>query len=320
MKCLWATDDISLASSHQIGQGVIVPANRSRTLEWRRCLRQVCDRNGALEIAVSQNPVEAGCVQHLVWRVRLLAVTDTEIVVEQPVALGQIVPINQGIELIVILSIGQNRWMFTTANLGSLNFGLADRKPVPALRLIMPEAVQRCQRRNYYRVETASLSLPEAEIWPLLDPRSVLVAERAYEIQSEIESGRPVGIADQAFDYDSVMPEVGPRFTGTLLNLGGGGVGLRVRPQDAQTIARHKLLWMRISLPPSLMTPICATGKVVHTHMESNHDIYAGLAFDFSFNPSHQRFVVDQICRYIALQQRSQLQQSAVAEQRRQTA
>lgn len=297
-----------------------MPANRSRTLEWRRCLKQVHERNGALEIAVAQNAATAGVAQHLVWRVRLLSVSDTEIVVEQPSALGQVIPINNGIELVVVLSIGQNRWMFTTKNLGMLNLGLTDRKPTPALRLAMPESVQRCQRRNYYRVETAELNLPVVDIWPLMDPKSVLVAERAYEIQYEIDLDRAAGhppslaaagagtapIAPIAFDYDAVMPEVGPKLTGTLLNLGGGGVGLRISPQDAQTLARHKLLWMRISLPPVLTTPICATGKVVHTHMESNHDIYAGLAFDFSFNPSHQRFVVDQICRYIALQQRSQ--------------
>ena len=97
---------------------------------------------------------------------------------------------------------------------------------------------------------------------------------------------------------------------GLLVNLG-GGVGLRVRSQDSQALAHHKLFWMRIVLPSELATPICASGKLVHTHMESNHDTYAGMAFDFSFNPMHQRFVVDQICRYIALQQRSQLQRFA---------
>jgi ATP-dependent HslUV protease ATP-binding subunit HslU len=40
--------------------------------------------------------------------------------------------------------------------------------------------------------------------------------------------------------------------------------------------------------------------------MESTHETYAGMAFDFSFNPAHQKFVVDQICRFIAMQQREQ--------------
>ena len=117
-----------------------MPANRSRTLEWRRCLRQVYERGGALEVAVAHDAAGADQVQHLVWRVRLLGLTETEIVVEQPSALGQLIQINQGVRLIVVLSIGQNRWMFTTSNLGMINFGVADRKS-PALRLAMPDSV-----------------------------------------------------------------------------------------------------------------------------------------------------------------------------------
>lgn len=289
-----------------------MPANRSRTMEWRRCLRQVQERHGALEIAIAQDLPETGSAEEigsdLIWRVRLLAVSDTEIIVEQPMALGQSIPINQGIQLVAILSIGQNRWMFTTTNLGLVMQPGIERRPIPALRLIMPESVLRCQRRNYYRVETASLKLPEAEIWPLLDPKSVVIVERAYELQCQVDAQRGAGeeVVTVAFDQESVMPEVGPKFSGTLLNLGGGGVGLRIKPQDGQMLARHKVFWMRITLPEGLSAPICATAKLVHTHIESNHDVYAGMAFDFTFNPSHQRFVVDQICRYIAVQQKAQ--------------
>ena len=296
-----------------------MPANRSRTLEWRRCLKQLCERNGALEIAVSHRGDES-IQPHLVWRVRLLGLSETDMLVEQPAALGHAIDIRDGIELIAVLCIGQNRWMFTTTNLEQCELQLSDRKSLPALRLAMPQNVQRCQRRNYYRVETAALSLPQVDIWPLLDPKSVLIAERACQVQAE-SAGQPTTITGPVKRTDEimasqegndlVMPEVGPKFTAMLVNLGGGGVGLRVRSQDSQALAHHKLFWMRIVLPSELATPICASGKLVHTHMESNHDTYAGMAFDFSFNPMHQRFVVDQICRYIALQQRSQLQRFA---------
>jgi len=283
----------------------------------------VQERNGALEIAVAKDMADDASGDHLVWRVRLLAVSETEILIEQPVALGQAIQIEQGIQLVAILSIGQNRWMFSTTNLGQTTHVGFERRPVPALRLIMPESVQRCQRRNYYRVETAALSLPEAEIWPLLDPKSVLIAERAYELRYEIDAGLvnpETAISTGTFDDESVMPEVGPPFTGTLLNLGGGGVGLRIKPQDGQMLARHKLFWMRISLPEGLNTPICASAKLVHTHIESNHDVYAGMAFDFTFNPGHQRFVIDQICRYIALQQKAQMQRNQMPIERRRSA
>lgn len=255
---------------------------------------------------------------HLVWRVRLLSINESEIHIEEPSALGQPIRIDPGVVLIVVLSIGQNRWMFTTSNLGNgpaLRHGMHQAESRGTLRLAMPEHVQRCQRRQHYRVETAALILPQVEIWPLLDPKSVMIAERACELQAiKLDDGTtprmsaPTNSELVGSGIDLTLPEVGPKFAGMLVNLGGGGVGLRVSPNDSQPLNRHKLFWMRIALPAALSTPICATAKLVHTHMESNQDTYAGLAFDFSFNPAHQRFVVDQICRYIALQQRAQLE------------
>jgi len=300
-----------------------VPANRSRTLQWRRCLDQIHQRNGAIEIAVARAFEEGEDGRHLVWRVRVLELTDAEIIVEQPSTLGRVIPLNQGVALVGILAVGQNRWMFNTTNLGLTDFRLNPYKTVPAVRLLMPDSVMRCQRRNYYRVETAALSLPHVEVWPLYDPKSVVLAERSNELQFEQDQQSNTG--EEASDVlklseEEIMPEVGPRLTATLLNIGGGGVGLHVAPEHGQAIFRHKLFWLRFSLPPELATPICATAKLIHTHRESDQNIYAGLAFDFTFNAGHQRFVVDQICRYIAVQQRIQLQRQLNDEEKRRIA
>ena len=169
-----------------------MPANRSRTMEWRRCLRQVCERKGALEIAVVREYDEGENGQHLVWRVRVLNVTDGEIVVEEPMTLGQVIHLEPGIELVVILVIGQNRWMFRTTILAAPDRSRRDRRGASTLRLAMPKSVERCQRRNYYRFETTGISLPSVDVWPLLDPKSVLIAERSYELQFE-QAERPGG-------------------------------------------------------------------------------------------------------------------------------
>ena len=292
-----------------------MPANRSRTLEWRRCLGQVQERNGALEIAVvrSTDAGHGSQSRHLVWRVRLLQVTDREIIVEQPMTLGEVIRLETGIALVAILAIGQNRWMFMTRNLGATSVRVGASRPIAAIRLVMPESVERCQRRNYYRMETAALQLPEVEMWPLLDPRSVLVAERANELSFQEDRDGQAPLVGLDPDNEAIMPEVGPKFTAMLLNIGGGGIGLRVSPEDAHVLDHHKLFWLRICLPPELKTPICATGKVAHTNVDSTQHIYAGMAFDFSFNPLHQRFVVEQVSRYINMQQRAQLDQRGAA-------
>jgi hypothetical protein len=117
----------------------------------------------------------------------------------------------------------------------------------------------------------------------------------------------PGGCIGDAGGDDLVLPEVGPRFPAKLLNLGGGGAGLLVKSADSQPLFHHRIFWLRIGLPPELHAPICATAKAVHTHMGPTQDYYAGMAFDFTFNPAHQDFVVEQIARYVALQQRAQM-------------
>ncbi|MHC4991375.1 MAG: PilZ domain-containing protein [Planctomycetota bacterium] len=272
-------------------------------MRWRRCLEQIAQRGGAVELAVARDYRDEEMGRHLLWRVRVLEMKHDELLVEQPMALGQLIPIHLGSELVVIISVGQNRWMFTSANIGPMQESSGPNRGVHAMRLSLPEQVERCQRRNYYRMETTTISLPEVDLWPLLDPKSVVVAERANAMQLSREQGQEPDLEATSMTFEDTMPEVGPKFSGLLLNLGGGGVGLRVAPEESRNLSRHKLFWLRFTLPPELETPVCATGKLIHTHMESSQHTYAGLAFDFSFNPAHQRVVVDQICRFTARQQ-----------------
>ena len=112
-------------------------------------------------------PVSLEGHRHLVWRVRILNLTDTEILVEHPTTLGQVMDIARDVAMIAILSIGQNRWMFHTVCHGGMTVPQGERRSMPALRLGMPDTVLRCQRRNHYRVE-APLNLPMVDLWPLL--------------------------------------------------------------------------------------------------------------------------------------------------------
>jgi hypothetical protein len=105
-----------------------------------------------------------------------------------------------------------------------------------------------------------------------------------------------------------VMPEVGPKFTAELANLGGGGVGVIVGPDDSGALGRHRVLWLRLSLAPEVSVPVCVSGKVVHTHIDSTQKTYVGIAFDFSFNAAHQKMVADQILSYIEAKQELQRQ------------
>lgn len=276
-----------------------MPANRSRTERWRDCLDQVYERGGCLEISVEQAQEpdqQAGA--NLVWRVRILRLTDAEIVVEQPNALGQTIRIDQGSRILGVLAIGQNRWMFPTRAVGTIEIAQPDGRGISALRLEMPSSVERCQRRQFYRMSTAELRLPGVVCWPLLDPSSAVAAEIANRaiITDLLRSNTPA-----PFDREEpfVMPEVGPPFKATLVNVGGGGAGLLVPPTESTSAARSRTLWVRIDLTPEIPIPLAVTAKIAHTHLDSAQNQYLGIAFDFSAHAAHRDFVVAQIARYV---------------------
>lgn len=274
-----------------------MPANRSRTERWRECLQQIQERGGGIEFSLARGTDEAQ-VGDLVWRVRILRLSDEEIIVERPSAAGQTIDLSGNVELVAVMSIGQNRWMFRTKTIGG---DPRSRSGGNAVRLQMPTHVERCRRRDFLRVSTAELNLPIVTCWPLLDPMSVVAAEVANRAQIvELESG---GMGTNSAD---ILPEVAPPFTAQLMNLGGGGVGLLVHPGDSAALDRSRLLWVRADLKPYIPAPLGFTARVVHTHRDSEQNTYVGAAFDFGFHAAHREFVVSQIMRYVAALQGAQ--------------
>lgn len=328
LKEWWATSDLSPGDERSYRKSELcVAANRSRTDRWRQSLQQICERNGAIEITfpgskhaeLYPNPESTNADEdqqsNLIWRVRLLAMTDDELVIEQPSAMGVGVNIEKDVELVGILTVGQNRWMFHTRVLDRAKQQLSGHSVV-ALRLVMPQKVERCQRRDFFRISTAALSLPKVECWPLIDPATVVTAEMANrnQIIDLLDGGsspKRNGVTDP--DEPLTLPEVGPKFNAKLINVSGGGIGLMIDRDEASAVDRTKLFWIRVDLRPHVPAPVGMTTRLAHTHMDSTQHVYAGLAFEFDFNPTHRAFVVDQICRYVTMLQREQLQ---IAKQR----
>jgi hypothetical protein len=198
------------------------------------------------------------------------------------------------------MSIGQNRWMFHTRSLGVLT----PPRGGPVLRLEMPTGVERCQRRGFYRMSTAEIAMPLVEVWPLIDPTTVALAEvanraRIQDLLAADITGHPAGE-----DESPVLPEVGPKIGARLLNIGGGGAGLLVDQKEAGALERARHFWMRIDLRPNIPAPIAMTARLAHTRLDSGMNVHAGMAFEFAFHPAHRQFVVDQITRYVNLLQR----------------
>lgn len=280
-----------------------MPANRSRTDRWRDCLWQIYERSGAIEVSLARPEGSLDAGHDLIWRVKIARLSESEIVVDQPAAFGRTFRLSAGTSVVGAMSIGQNRWMFRTRALPSPNDG--------RLRLAMPEHVERCPRRSYYRASTAAVALPPVECWQLLDPSTVVAAEVANQAHVRDMQQRRAGGAEPLVEIEPLLPEVGPRFTAELVNISGGGLGLIVPPGEASGLDRARFLWVRLDLRPDVPAPIALTGRLVHTHMDSAQNVHAGLAFEFGFNPDHREFVVGEVCTLVARLQSLQVQNHA---------
>lgn len=280
-----------------------MPAHRSRTERWRECLHQIYERNGGLEIAVSRGegaelPEGSPRGVDLVWRVRILGLSDAQILLETPMTLNQSVPIAPGTMLTVALVVGQNRWMFRSAVLGLSRAPARVGVGAPALAIAMPETVERCMRREFMRVSTTSLNLPEVELFPLLDQSTVFAAEIAARgLTTRLDDERRAGKPGRFDSSEQTLPTVGPMFKARLLNLGGGGAGLLVAKGERGCIDTSRPYWMRIDLRPEVAAPLALAAKVVHTHLDSEQNTYCGTSFEFS-TPEHKSFVATQIMRF----------------------
>ena len=276
-----------------------MPANRSRTDRWRQSLHNIYERGGGLEFAIKHT--EDDGIKDLVWRVRILGISENEILIEQPGAMGQSFRIDEGVELVGIMSVGQNRWMFSTCVVGKA-MNETRSGTFPALRIQMPNNVERVMRRYSDRTSIAHLDLPRVECWKLLDPLSAVPVEVANRVQVE-ELVRNGETAD-ASDDQMALPSVGPKFEANLANLGGGGVGLVVSKEHRAGIDSGKVFWLRMDLRPTIPAPIVLTAKLAHSHIDSQQNTYAGMAFEFGINNQHKDFIIKQISRYIgSLQQ-----------------
>lgn len=287
-----------------------MPAFRSRTLHWRRSLDQLAGRSGALEIALApagaghETDGEGAVPADLVWKLRIHRMSDSWIDLEAPELLHRVVPMPAGVTVFGAIVVGPNRWLFRTECLGPGGPAPVAGRPIRTIRIAMPEDVSRT-RRTHLRVEAASLSLPKIRIWPLLDKESTRPMQRLLAIAAQrLDSGERID--SREWESESVRPTLGPEFSATLMNLGGGGAGLRVESEFANLLPHHQRFWIELDLRPESALPLCGTARIAHTHLEAGGATYAGIAFDFTADADHAALVARQVLGAIASRQSRQ--------------
>lgn len=295
-----------------------MPANRSRTENFHDALSDLHQRGGSLELRIAPPRTgEAGTTDAhageqgpgLFWRVRLLAVGPSQLVVSGPSAAGADMPVLDGVPLQAAYSIGQNRWTFSTTVLAHAGAGSGPGRAGTgsSLVLAMPDRVSRCPRRRHDRVAAPSMGsvgLPRVECWALADPSAVAAAEVAHaqalrdRLSAQVGEGRAGAQAVTPEAAGLMMPTLGPSVVARLLNISGGGLGLAVEAADAPALERQAFLWARLDLAPQLPAPLAVTLRRLHSHLDSSGEVYMGASFDFAFHAAHQAFVAETLARY----------------------
>lgn len=283
-----------------------MPAARRRGERWRETLAKISERGGSVEIAIDRRGGEGFRGDpgdeirlpppDLLWRVRVREANETRIVVDAPSALGRSIPIEPGTRLVVVMAVGQNRWIFLS--------GVTEAHPGPggSLTLAVPTRVERATRRTQQRVSTASLNLPDVRCWPIADPAGAIPAQTHNRQQIIAMLKQPPGPQTAGGDLDTLgdlAPDVGAGFRAKLANIGGGGVGIIINSEDSALVESTKLYWTKLDLRPIIPAPLALITRLAHTHLDSQQNIHAGLAFEFGLDPAHRPFVADQIERFM---------------------
>lgn len=61
-----------------------------------------------------------------------------------------------------------------------------------------------------------------------------------------------------------------------------------LRPDEGRALSSRPFIWLRVDLRPEIAAPVGVTVRLAHTHIDSAHNLYAGMAFDFTHNMSHR--------------------------------
>lgn len=269
---------------------------------WEQCLAALNERDGAVEITglsaqrdTSADPDQAGAArkrqQNVApsFRVRLLAWRPAGLVVDRPANPEEAHYFQQGAVVRVLAVDGPARWELMTTVSTRVKFRLNEHSVIPAIVLSRPHEVNSVQRREFFRVSTAAAKVPPVKLTPV------------YQ-QPEIRQP-----GDTSAEVFGPWPDLRP-FTGVLVNVGGGGMGIEAPANVAFALSLCTQYRCVLNLP-SMDKPLEVDCTLVHLETLKAGEHYLGLRFETATIGARRR-LEDQICNFTSSLQRQQIQRS----------
>lgn len=284
-----------------IGTYGMASTNTTPPSEWFGLVKEIANRNGVVTIHPEAGDGDNDDLLALEYKVRLLKIDDGQWIVERPFAKAGELGFPDGRGVYGIVHTESHRFGFRSRVAATELFELNDSRRVPVLRLAAPHDVQLVQRRAYYRIPLAAVSLPSVGVWPVRDLSTLREAEYANERLHRLSH------SDDPQDAVVARPDVGQPLTARLFDLSGNGMALITDMANRPLFSEVERLWIEFNLP-NVEHPIAVVGKVVRVNAFADRELFIGIQFCFDYYKAHQIFVTDHICRYAAQQQRLKLQ------------
>jgi c-di-GMP-binding flagellar brake protein YcgR len=248
---------------------------------WHPTLVSLARHNGAVDLSTVAEEGEA-----VTYRTRLLALEDDGVLlVERPGQPGVSHRLQEGVAVELVAVEQGHRWKGRCEVLGFSDYHLNAATKVRAVRLSGPGEVTSAQRRYFFRVDIAGSQVQPAVLVPM------------WNIGDEESSAGAV--------YE---PVVGAEpIHANLLNVSGGGVGVRVNvtPQLVAALKKGEI-YRCVLMLPTIARPLELTARLVHLRPRKDRTAYLGLQFVLD-GSARQRQVQDQIIRFATDMERQQL-------------
>lgn len=269
---------------------------------WEQCLAALNERDGAVEItglSAQRDPSTPTDHAHInstrqqnvapSFRVRLLAWRPAGLVVDRPASAEEAHYFQQGAVVRVLVVDGPARWELMTTVATRVKFRLNEHTVIPAIVLTRPHEVNSVQRREFFRVSTAALKVPPVQLKPVT------------QLPANTEQGNTFAAVI------GPQPDLRP-FTGVLVNVGGGGMGVEAPAQVAFTLSLCTQYKCVVNLPLT-DKPLEVNCTLVHLETLKAGEHYLGLRFETD-TIGERRRVEDYICHFTSSLQRQQIQRS----------
>lgn len=251
--------------------------------QHHKILGQACARNQPITVQFDTIDGQAKTAKS-----RLLQMDQEHLMIDRPTIKGGLARIPQKSTITVSYSSGGDRYRFRSRAGKTRSFQLNEKTRIESLEILIPQTVERSQRRRDFRISLAGSGLLNGTLEPWLEP--------AGDDPDENVTGG-----------DEPLIQRPPKILVRLANLSAGGVRVMVDQAHGHGFRAGDHHWIEFQLPgEDKAFRICVEIRHVSNHSTTGN---SAVGLKFVDDPASRKFraTIRRISRFVAEEQRRQL-------------